>query len=169
MPELQKVAVIGLGYIGLPTAALIASRGMQVVGIDTKEHVVRTVASGRDSHLRARSRRTRAEGRVERRADDVDQAGARRRLHDRGADPDRRRESAGPVCVVNAAVESIRRPARARQPRHPRVRPSPIGTTEEIARQIGERRPDLHVGANGKEGGAVPSPTARNGCCPAAS
>ena len=46
MPEFQKVAVIGLGYIGLPTAAVIASRGMQVVGVDTKEHVVKTVASG---------------------------------------------------------------------------------------------------------------------------
>ncbi|TYO60730.1 UDP-N-acetyl-D-mannosamine dehydrogenase, partial [Bradyrhizobium hipponense] len=46
MPELQKVAVLGLGYIGLPTAALIASRGLQVVGVDTKEYVVRTVASG---------------------------------------------------------------------------------------------------------------------------
>src|SRR6266702_1898914 len=46
MPEFQKVAVIGLGYIGLPTAALIASRGMKVVGVDTREYVVRTVGSG---------------------------------------------------------------------------------------------------------------------------
>src|SRR5437867_12220193 len=46
MPEFQKVAVIGLGYIGLPTAALIASRGMKVIGIDTNEGVVKTVASG---------------------------------------------------------------------------------------------------------------------------
>src|SRR5581483_12010456 len=46
MRDVQKVAVIGLGYIGLPTAALIASRGMQVVGIDTKEDVVNTVGSG---------------------------------------------------------------------------------------------------------------------------
>src|SRR4029079_790466 len=46
MHEFQKVAVIGLGYIGLPTAALIASRGLQVVGIDTKQDVVDTVASG---------------------------------------------------------------------------------------------------------------------------
>src|ERR1700752_2848164 len=46
MRESAKVTVIGLGYIGLPTAALIASRGMQVLGVDTKEHVVETVASG---------------------------------------------------------------------------------------------------------------------------
>ncbi|HEX7872236.1 MAG TPA: UDP-N-acetyl-D-mannosamine dehydrogenase [Sphingobium sp.] len=42
-----KVAVIGLGYIGLPTAALIARSGMSVQGIDVSAHVVDTVNSGR--------------------------------------------------------------------------------------------------------------------------
>ncbi|WP_164997610.1 hypothetical protein, partial [Vibrio cholerae] len=28
----NKVSVIGLGYIGLPTAAVLASRGLDVVG-----------------------------------------------------------------------------------------------------------------------------------------
>src|SRR2546421_12165240 len=46
MPEFQNVVVVGLGYIGLPTAAVIASRGMRVVGVDVNERVVRTVASG---------------------------------------------------------------------------------------------------------------------------
>ena len=46
MLEFQKVAMIGLGYIGLPTAALIASRGIKVVGIDTNPDIVKTVASG---------------------------------------------------------------------------------------------------------------------------
>ena len=40
------VAVIGLGYIGLPTAAMIASSGQRVLGVDTNRHVVETVASG---------------------------------------------------------------------------------------------------------------------------
>jgi UDP-N-acetyl-D-mannosaminuronic acid dehydrogenase len=43
----QKVSVIGLGYIGLPTAALIARGGAQVVGVDVSPHVVETVNSGR--------------------------------------------------------------------------------------------------------------------------
>ena len=43
----QKVAVIGLGYIGLPTAALIARSGMSVLGIDVSAHVVDTVNGGR--------------------------------------------------------------------------------------------------------------------------
>lgn len=42
-----KVAVIGLGYIGLPTAALIARSGMSVLGVDVTPHVVETVNSGR--------------------------------------------------------------------------------------------------------------------------
>jgi UDP-N-acetyl-D-mannosaminuronic acid dehydrogenase len=42
-----KVSVIGLGYIGLPTAALIARSGMSVLGIDVNAHVVETVNSGR--------------------------------------------------------------------------------------------------------------------------
>ena len=42
-----KVVVVGLGYIGLPTAAVIARTGAQVLGIDVSEHVVETVNSGR--------------------------------------------------------------------------------------------------------------------------
>ena len=30
----MKVSIIGLGYIGLPTGALIASKGINVLGID---------------------------------------------------------------------------------------------------------------------------------------
>lgn len=44
--EFQTVTVLGLGYIGLPTAAMIASRGMRVTGFDINEDVVRTIASG---------------------------------------------------------------------------------------------------------------------------
>ena len=40
------VAVIGLGYIGLPTAAIIARAGCKVLGIDVSEHVVETINRG---------------------------------------------------------------------------------------------------------------------------
>ncbi len=42
-----RVCVLGLGYIGLPTAALIASRGATVIGVDIDENVVATIADGR--------------------------------------------------------------------------------------------------------------------------
>jgi UDP-N-acetyl-D-mannosaminuronic acid dehydrogenase len=44
--EFQTVTILGLGYIGLPTAAIVASRGMRVTGVDINEEVIKTVASG---------------------------------------------------------------------------------------------------------------------------
>ncbi len=43
----RKVSIIGLGYIGLPTAAMFASRGLSVVGVDVSEHAVNTINSGK--------------------------------------------------------------------------------------------------------------------------
>jgi UDP-N-acetyl-D-mannosaminuronic acid dehydrogenase len=43
---IRKLGVVGLGYIGLPTAALFASRGIAVAGFDVAEHVVQTVNGG---------------------------------------------------------------------------------------------------------------------------
>jgi UDP-N-acetyl-D-mannosaminuronic acid dehydrogenase len=39
--------VVGLGYIGLPTAAVLASNGYQVVGVDLNTHAVDTINQGR--------------------------------------------------------------------------------------------------------------------------
>ena len=36
----QKVVVMGLGYIGLPTAAILASRKIEVVGVDISQKTV---------------------------------------------------------------------------------------------------------------------------------
>jgi UDP-N-acetyl-D-mannosaminuronic acid dehydrogenase len=41
-----RVSVIGLGYIGLPTAAVIARAGMQVHGVDVSQAVVDTINRG---------------------------------------------------------------------------------------------------------------------------
>ncbi len=40
------IAVVGLGYIGLPTAALFASRGKKVLGIDINQDVVDIINNG---------------------------------------------------------------------------------------------------------------------------
>ena len=42
-----KVVMMGLGYIGLPTAALIASRGIKVQGVDVNQSVVDTINEGK--------------------------------------------------------------------------------------------------------------------------
>ena len=43
----QKVCVIGLGYIGLPTAALLASEGYKIHGVDVVQSVVDTINQGK--------------------------------------------------------------------------------------------------------------------------
>lgn len=43
----KTVSIIGLGYIGLPTAAVLASRGIHVIGVDVNTHAVDTINSGR--------------------------------------------------------------------------------------------------------------------------
>ncbi|KAA5969695.1 UDP-N-acetyl-D-mannosamine dehydrogenase [Pantoea sp. M_9] len=42
----NTISVIGLGYIGLPTAAVFASRGKQVVGVDVNLRAVETINRG---------------------------------------------------------------------------------------------------------------------------
>jgi UDP-glucose 6-dehydrogenase len=43
----EVVAVVGLGYVGLPTAACFASRGFRAIGIDTDDKKVRALKSGK--------------------------------------------------------------------------------------------------------------------------
>ena len=42
----QKIVVMGLGYIGLPTASMLATKGHDVVGVDISPEVVNTINSG---------------------------------------------------------------------------------------------------------------------------
>lgn len=42
----KRISVIGLGYIGLPTAAVLASRGVEVIGVDISKDAVDTINEG---------------------------------------------------------------------------------------------------------------------------
>jgi UDP-N-acetyl-D-mannosaminuronic acid dehydrogenase len=42
----NTISVIGLGYIGLPTAAMFASRKIKVIGVDVNQHAVDTINRG---------------------------------------------------------------------------------------------------------------------------
>lgn len=46
----QKICVIGLGYIGLPTASTFAARGLQVLGVDISPRILETLRGG-DIHI----------------------------------------------------------------------------------------------------------------------
>ena len=42
----SRISVIGLGYIGLPTAAIFASRKKQVIGVDVNQRAVDIINRG---------------------------------------------------------------------------------------------------------------------------
>jgi UDP-N-acetyl-D-mannosaminuronic acid dehydrogenase len=44
--QFDTISVVGLGYIGLPTAAVFASRKIKVVGLDVNQYVVDTINRG---------------------------------------------------------------------------------------------------------------------------
>ncbi len=46
----ETISVVGLGYIGLPTAAVLASRKIQVIGVDIDQNAVDTINRG-DIHI----------------------------------------------------------------------------------------------------------------------
>ena len=46
-PENTTICVLGLGYIGLPTASVLATKGFQVHGMDVRADVVETINQGK--------------------------------------------------------------------------------------------------------------------------
>jgi UDP-N-acetyl-D-mannosaminuronic acid dehydrogenase len=43
----NTISVVGLGYIGLPTAAMFASKEKKVIGVDVNQHAVDTINAGK--------------------------------------------------------------------------------------------------------------------------
>jgi len=44
---MKSICVLGLGYIGLPTASIFATKGHHVNGVDVSPRVVDTINSGK--------------------------------------------------------------------------------------------------------------------------
>lgn len=44
--KFHKICVIGLGYIGLPTASTFAAHGINVLGVDISQHIIDTLTRG---------------------------------------------------------------------------------------------------------------------------
>ncbi|HEY3375063.1 MAG TPA: UDP-N-acetyl-D-mannosamine dehydrogenase [Candidatus Aquicultor sp.] len=47
MGKWQNVCVVGLGYIGLPTASILATKGYKVLGVDVNENAVAMINDGK--------------------------------------------------------------------------------------------------------------------------
>ena len=44
---MKNICVFGLGYIGLPTAAMFAHHGAKVTGVDVNQHAIDTINQGK--------------------------------------------------------------------------------------------------------------------------
>ena len=141
MPQFRKIEVVGLGYIGLPTAAIFADQGVDVLGVDTKADIVDKVNQGKahfgEPNLDALVRRV------------VETKKLRASLEHEEADaymiavPTPLRSGHHPdVTYVEAAASAIA----------PKLKvgdlvilesTSPVGTTEKISAIMAGLRPDL--------------------------
>lgn len=142
-PEFPKVCVLGLGYIGLPAAALIASRGLMVTGVDVNPSVVATVSAG-NIHI--------VETDLE---DEVRNAVRSGRLTAR----DRPEPADIFLITVPTPLSADKRPVldhvfAATGALAPHLKrgdmvilesTSPVGTTEQVGELLAERRPDLNI------------------------
>ncbi len=150
-PDYQ-IAVIGLGYIGLPTAAVLASFGWNVCGVDVAEDVVKTVNGG-GVHIEER---------------DLDQL-----VHDAIASEKLVASTQVPTAhfymiAVPTPLGANKTPdigyvEAAARAIAPKILPgaciivestSPVGTTEKVAQIIAEMRSDLAIPSFGQSADA---------------
>ena len=140
---MTTVCILGLGYIGLPTGALLADCGYQVYGVDTRADVVSTVSAGKihitEPDLDALVKRVVSSGRLT--------AGGEPKPADifmitvpTPLTPDRRAD----LHSVFAAVASIA-PVLERGNLVILESTCPVGTTETVATILADRRPDLDI------------------------
>ncbi|MGH7006167.1 MAG: UDP-N-acetyl-D-mannosamine dehydrogenase, partial [Alphaproteobacteria bacterium] len=138
----QKVCVVGLGYIGLPTASTFASRGLDVTGVDINEHVVTKINDGHahfsepelDMLLSAAVTTGKLRATATPEPADAFIIAVPTPLNG---------HNAADMSFVDAAVESI---APVVQSGNLVIleSTSPIGTTARIADRLSELRPELH-------------------------
>lgn len=142
-----RLAILGMGYIGLPTAVAIATRGIDVIGVDINPSTVAAISRGEVPFVEPDL------------AVSVSGAVAMGRLTATTETPEAdafiiavptpfNEDRTANLSYVKAAAEQIA----------PRLKPgnivvlestSPPGTTEKVGRWIGALRPDLRMPLNG--------------------
>ncbi len=144
MHSFSRIAVLGLGYIGLPTAAVFAENGVEVVGVDTNARVVETINRGRphfgEPNLDALVRRVVEGGKLHAAAapEPAEAVIIAVPTPLRGHGPDSRPD----LSHVEAAARAVA-PVLAAGNLVILESTVPVGTTERIARILAELRPDL--------------------------
>lgn len=140
--KLGTICVVGLGYIGLPTAVVLASRGVSIVGVDVSEEVVAKINRGQvhivEPDLDAVTARAVQVGKL--------RAATRPAPADAFiiAVPTPFHDGKADLSYVEAAAASIA-PVLKRGDLVVLESTSPPGTTERMASQLAALRPDLRM------------------------
>ena len=137
------VAVIGLGYIGLPTAAIIARSGCKVLGVDVSEHVVETINRG-EIHIEEVDLDGLVQGVVARGTLSASTQVAPAEVFVIAVPTPFDKDHAPDISYVLAAARSIA-PVLKSGDVVILESTSPVGTTEAMRDLIAELRPDLKV------------------------
>jgi UDP-N-acetyl-D-mannosaminuronic acid dehydrogenase len=153
--DLSRVAVVGLGYIGLPTAVSLATGGLEVIGVDVNPDIVERVNRGEapfaEPDLSVAVSGAVAMGRL-RAQQEMPQADAyviavpTPFTGDHSADPGGRPPGAprADLSYVTAAAEAIAGVLRGGEV-IVLESTAPPGTTRLVSELIAARRPDLHL------------------------
>lgn len=140
----ETISVIGLGYIGLPTAAMFASRKKKVFGMDVNQHAVDTINKGEihivepdlDMLVHAAVKEGYLSASTEVQAADAFLVAVPTPFKGDNHEPD--------LSYIEAAANSIA----------PVLKPgnlvilestSPVGATEQMAKWLANARPDLNI------------------------
>ena len=138
----KKISVVGLGYIGLPTAAMFASRRIEVIGIDVNTSVVERINKGEvhivepDLDIVVRSVVSQGYLRASLKAEPAEAflVAVPTPLKGEKREPD--------LKYIEAAVRAIA-PVLERGNLVVLESTSPVGATEQMAAWLAELRPDL--------------------------
>lgn len=141
MNTFNRISVVGLGYVGLPTAALFASEGLEVIGVDAKAEAVESINAGRphfgEPNLDALVRRVVENGKL-RATTKVEPAEAFLM-----AVPTPLSDVHGPdMSYVKMAAEAIA-PVLEKGNLVILESTSPVGSTEQLSQWLAAARPDL--------------------------
>jgi UDP-N-acetyl-D-mannosaminuronic acid dehydrogenase len=143
-----RLAILGLGYIGLPTAVAIATRGIDVIGVDVNPAIVAAVMRGEvpfiEPDLAVGVSGAVAMGRLKA-TNDVPEADAFIIAVPTPFNEDRTAD----LSYVQAAAEQIA-PQLAKGNIVVLESTSPPGTTEKLRDWISAMRPDLHMPRDGE-------------------
>lgn len=142
---MKKICVMGLGYIGLPTASVLATKGFDVLGVDVRQDIIDTINRG-DIHIVEPGLHSLVRSAV-------DSKQLKASLTPEKSDvfiiavPTPFRENRQPdLRYVEAATKTIA-PFLEKNNLVILESTSPVGTTERIAQILCELRPDLCSGS----------------------